>query len=93
MAAERSAQRIGPQGPALEPNRMIEYALIYASGHARREVVEFLLSMGPDLTVKEPMWGASALGMARYYRDLNGRADDKQAVISLLEGYDHGECK
>ena len=52
MAMAASAQRFGPDGPALEPDHMLEYALIYASGHARVAVVEFLLSQRPDLTVK-----------------------------------------
>ena len=65
---------------------MLEYALIYASGHARVAVVEFLLSQGPDLMVKEPWWGATALGMARYARiDATGRLDDIEATIKLLE--------
>ena len=81
-----SAQRIGPDGPALEPDHMLEYALIYASGHARVAVVEFLLSQGPDLTVKEPWWGATALGIARYDGiNVNGRSEDIQATIKLLE--------
>jgi len=86
MAMAPSAQRIGPDGPALELDRMLEYALIYASGHARVAVVEFLLSQGPDLTVKEPCWGATALGIAQYAgNNINGRPDDTQATIKLLE--------
>jgi hypothetical protein len=86
MAKAPSAQRIGPHGPALQADHMLEYALIYASGHARVAVVEFLLSQGPDLMVKEPWWGATALGMARYARiDATGRLDDIEATIKLLE--------
>jgi hypothetical protein len=86
MAMASSAHRIGPDGPVLAPDQMLGYALTYASGHARVAVVEFLLSQGPDLTVKEPWWGATALGMARYYRvEVNGRRNDKQATIKLLE--------
>jgi hypothetical protein len=86
MAMAASAQRIGPDGPALEPDHMLEYALIYASGHARVAVVEFLLSQRPDLTVKEPCWGATALGMARHDSpSINGRPDDIHATIKLLE--------
>jgi len=65
---------------------MLEYALIYASGHARVAVVEFLLSQGPDLTVKEPYWGATALGMARYDSiNVNCRPDEIGATIKLIE--------
>ena len=86
MAMTPGAQRIGPDGPALEPDHMLEYALIYASGHARVAVVEFLLSQDLDLTVNEPCWGATALDMARYDGiNVNGRPDDIQATIKLLE--------
>jgi hypothetical protein len=85
LASSPSAQRIGPTGPALAPDRMLEYALIYASGHARVDVVEYLLSMDLDLTVKEPMWNSTALGWAKHYREVNGRLDDKEATIRLLE--------
>jgi len=65
---------------------MLEYALIYASGHARVAVVEFLFSQRPDLTIKEPCWGATALGMARHDSiNVNGRPDDIHATIKLLE--------
>jgi hypothetical protein len=81
-----SGQPVSPGGPTLAPNRMLEYALIYASGCARVAVVEFLLSQDPDMTVKEPWWGATALDAARYYAaEVDGRADDKQATIRLLE--------
>jgi hypothetical protein len=65
---------------------MLEYALIYASGHARVAVVEFLLTQGPDLTVREPWWGATSLGLARHDgNNVNGRPDDIQATIKILE--------
>ena len=86
LAMSPSAHRIGRDGPALERDRMLEYALIYASGHARVAVVEFLLSQGPDLTVKEPYRGATALGMARYDSiNVNCRPDEIGATIKLLE--------
>jgi len=85
MAMAPSARRIGPDGPALEPGHFFEYALIYASGHARVAVVEFLLSQGPDLTIREPCWGVTALGMARYDGNVNARPDEIEATIKLLE--------
>jgi ankyrin repeat protein len=87
LALPPSAQRIGSTGPALLPDRMLEYALIYASGHARVDVVEYLLSLGPDLTVKEPTWGSTAIGWAKRYREFNPRLDDKEATIRLLEAH------
>jgi hypothetical protein len=71
---------------------MLEYALIYAAGHGRRDVVEFLLSKKPDLTVKEPKWGGSALGMARHYSDppewrlgAGQRREESREILALLE--------
>jgi hypothetical protein len=62
-----SATRLGGWGPALDPARALEYALIYASAMDRREVVEFLLTKRPDLEATEPMWKNTALGAARYH--------------------------
>ena len=45
---------------------LVEQALIQAASHGRREVVEFLLSKQPDLTVTEPRFGATARGVARH---------------------------
>ena len=62
----RDALRIGAAGPELPAAHLVEYALIQAAGHGRREVVEFLLSKQPDLTVTEPFFGATARGAAQY---------------------------
>jgi hypothetical protein len=51
----------GPEVPALE------YALIEASAHGRYEIVEFLLGKQPDLTVTDPIFGATARGAAQYF--------------------------
>jgi hypothetical protein len=84
-AAARSSRSIGIHGPALAPDRQLEYALICASRHGRREVVERLLSEAPNLSVTEPMWNSSALGMARHCREESEvRSEDKQAIIALL---------
>jgi len=73
----RSGERIGGRGPALDEQHMVEYALIFAAGAGRREVVEFLLTKQPDLAITEPLWGSTALGQARYHR----RTD----LVGLLE--------
>jgi hypothetical protein len=73
----RSAQRIGVRGPRLDPDHLIEYALIYGSGLGRRAVVEFLLAGNPDLGVREPTFHSTAAGMARYHH-----RDD---IAALLE--------
>jgi hypothetical protein len=73
----RSAERIGGRGPALDPDRMLEYAVIWAAAHDRREVVEFLLRQQPDLDFREPCFNATAIGAARYHGN--------QAMVELLE--------
>jgi hypothetical protein len=52
----------------LDADHMLEYALIYAAAHGRCPVVELLLTKGPDLQVKEPMWKNTALGAAECAR-------------------------
>jgi hypothetical protein len=47
-------------------DKLPEYALILAALHGRRDVVEFLLGKGPDLSFAEPGFGATASGAARY---------------------------
>jgi hypothetical protein len=64
----RSAERVGMRGAALDPRHLLEYALIYAAAHGRRQIVEFLLTKTPDLTVREPVWQSTALGAAEYFR-------------------------
>jgi ankyrin repeat protein len=76
----RSGQRIGAGGPVLNQDHMIEYALIYAVGHGRREVVEFLLTTHPDLNVTEPVFHGTALGTARYH----GRADIEALLLASM---------
>jgi hypothetical protein len=58
---------VGAGGAALDPDRVIDYALIYAAGHGRGAIVEFLLGKHPDLTVTDPVFGSTALGAARYH--------------------------
>ncbi len=70
-------ERIGTRGPELAPDRIIEYALIWAAAHDRRQVVEYLLTKNPDLRVREPCFHATALGAARYF--------ENHAMVALLE--------
>jgi hypothetical protein len=62
----RRALRAGADGPELPAAHLLEYALIQAAGHGRREVVEFLLGKQPDLSITEPFFGATARGAANY---------------------------
>jgi len=59
--------RIGASGPELPAAHLLEYALIWAAAHDRRAVVEFLLGRQPDLSVTEPLFGATARGAASYH--------------------------
>jgi hypothetical protein len=69
--------RIGARDPKLEPDRMLEYALIWAAAHDRRAVVEYLLTKNPDLDVAEPGFDVTALGAARYFGN--------HEIVALLE--------
>jgi len=71
------AARVGIRGPRLDPDHLLEYALIYSAGLGRRAVVELLLTRGPDLTVIEPVFRSTAAGAARYHH----RSD----ILALLE--------
>jgi hypothetical protein len=64
-------------GGKLDVGHILEYALIQAALHGRRAVVELLLTKNPDLTVREPNWGNTALGAARWA--------DHADVVALLE--------
>jgi hypothetical protein len=72
-----SAKRMGTRGPVLDPGHLIEYALIYSAGLGRRAVVELLLAEGPDLSVTEPAWRSTAVGMARYHH--------RHDILALLD--------
>jgi hypothetical protein len=60
----------------------LDLALIAAAVHGRRDVVAFLVEQGPDLSFREPTFGATALGSARHC----GHED----IVALLEGLDTG---
>jgi hypothetical protein len=60
-------ERIGTRGPMLSSDLAVEYALIWAAAHDRRQVAEFLLTKGPDLRATEPCFHATAFGAARYH--------------------------
>ena len=66
LRPDQSHLRIGIGGPELAAAHLVDYALIQAAGHGRREVVEFLLGKQPDLTVTEPFFGATARGAANH---------------------------
>ncbi|WP_426513005.1 hypothetical protein ACPPVO_21560 [Dactylosporangium sp. McL0621] len=61
----------------LDPDHLIEYALIYSAGLGRRAVVELLLAESPDLSITEPVWHSTAAGAARYHH--------RPHILALLE--------
>jgi hypothetical protein len=71
------AARIGARGLTLDPDHLIEYALIYSAGLGRRAVAELLLARDPALSVTEPVWHSTAAGMARYH--------ERHDILALLE--------
>jgi hypothetical protein len=79
-------ERAFTHGRPFEPRHLLEYALIYAAAHCRVEIVAFLLSKGPDLSVREPVYGGTALGMAKHPHPAAGRPEGALEVIALLEG-------
>jgi hypothetical protein len=80
-----SADRVGVRGPALETRSMLEYALVYASLHGRSQAVRFLLSKNPDLAVREPVHGVTAIDAARIPHPAAGRPRGSPEVLALLE--------
>jgi hypothetical protein len=80
-----SAERLPEHGQVLDAGYRLEYALIYAALHGRREVVELLLTKKPDLSVKEPIWRNTALDAARYPTFDAGR--EKSEIVELLTRY------
>jgi hypothetical protein len=66
-------------GAAADPP--VDHAIVEAALHGRRDVVAFLLGREPDLSFREPRFGATAQGAARYAGD--------PGVVELLEGAPH----
>ena len=67
----------GPSGSRLERDRLLDYALIWAALHGRREVVEFLLAKEPDLEFTEPFFHSTARGAAGHGRH--------KEIVALLD--------
>jgi feruloyl-CoA synthase len=65
----------------------LEQALTTAAGHGRRDIVEFLLTKNPDLSVRDAKWGNSAIGMARYEHPAAGRPHGSRDIALLLRGW------
>jgi hypothetical protein len=73
----------------LDADHMLEYALIYAAGHGRCPVVELLLTKGPDLQVKDPMWKNTALDAAECAK----RPEMIARLAPLFRGPEGGQIK
>lgn len=59
----------------------VDHAIVEAALHGRRDVVAFLLDHQPDLSFREPRFGATALGAARYAGD--------PEVVELIQSAPH----
>ena len=73
----------GPSGSLLERDRLLEYALIWAALHGRRDVVEFLLGKQPDLSFTEPFHHVTARGAAGHGRH--------QEIVAMLDDSNAGD--
>jgi hypothetical protein len=69
--------RAAPGGSRLDPDRLADYALIWAALHGRRVVVEFLIASHPDLAFTEPFFNSTAYGAARH-----GRHEEIAALLA-----------
>ena len=78
-------ERCFSHGRPFEPRHLLEYALIYAAHHGRIEVVRWLLTKQPDLSVREPVYGGTAIGMAAHPHPAAGRPRGSPDVVALLE--------
>ena len=67
--------------PGAADDPPVDHAIVEAAMHRRRDVVAFLLAYEPDLSYKEPRFGATALGAARWA----GAPD----IVELLEAAPH----
>jgi hypothetical protein len=76
-------------GRPVDLRHLLEYALIEAAAHGRRDVVEFLLTKGPDLDVREPVYQNTALDGARYSHPAAGRPNGSPEIVALLEAARH----
>jgi ankyrin repeat protein len=68
----------------LESAHALEYALIYAAGLGRRDAVELLLTHGPDLAFREPIYNNTALDAASYPHPAAGRPHGNPEITALL---------
>jgi len=80
-------ERFFSHGRPFDASHLLEYALCYAVFHGQRDAVQFLLSKNPDLSVKEPAHGSTALGMAKYpHHRAEGRPGGSPDIAAILEG-------
>jgi hypothetical protein len=68
---------VGVTARYIPPDRIVDYALIQAAAHNRRQTVEFLLTKDPDLEFREPFFDATARGVARYM--------GHEGIVALLD--------
>lgn len=86
VAAPREPVAMGALPHVLAAELLVEYALIYAAGLDRHDVVVELLKHAPNLRIAEPVFGATALGAASHQHQSAGRPDGNPAIVALLIG-------
>jgi hypothetical protein len=69
--------RVAVAAHELDSARILELALIAAAVAGHREIVADLLTHGPDLSYREPIWKNNALDAARWHH--------RQDVVAMLE--------
>jgi hypothetical protein len=67
LAVPRRDLLIPLTSKTLDAAHLLEYALNYAASCNRYAVVELLLAHEPDLSIRDPVWDASALGAAKHH--------------------------
>jgi hypothetical protein len=72
-------------GRPYDLRNLLEYTLIEAAGAGRRDIVEFLLTKGPDLSVREPVYKNTALDAASYPHPAAGYPEGHPEMVALLK--------
>jgi ankyrin repeat protein len=72
-------------GRPFDAAHVLEYAFICAASAGHRDVVELLLTKGPDLRVREPVYGNTALDAASYPHPAARHPEGQPEIVRLLE--------
>lgn len=87
LTAPPTPLKLGALDKTLPAEHLLEYALIYAASLDRRDVVAELLAHGPDLTIRDPVWDATALDTASHAHPAAGRPHGNPVIVALLKAH------